>query len=636
MRRRKALQPEKKSKSLIRGVLWGITKAVSLVVSIGSIFSYVIVLSSRKKQKIQEVKDYVKYQLLNLSSFFKTAESNLNIFKSEFLRIYNSDYQITEEEFWEYYFLDDDGAIRMKPKYFNGVLNSNGVYSEAITSFIGSNQKIDDWDFQRRLMISYKLLQKFGPAWQNNFANVHVSYPENAISVYWPQQPWGLKSQADLPMNELETIKATTQKENPERKPVWSAMYYDETARDWVITYQLPVDFEGKHLINPSHDIYLKEFLNNLISNKISNTYNFVLNQDGYLIAYPGEPTHEQKLMGHISLEKANIPSVTRAYYLIKDAVGFDFTGVKVIENTDDHCYLIVGKIQGPDWWLVTVLPKGLVQNAAKRSAALIGLGGVFALLSTLSLVFYVMHNQVSKPLKLLRNAADAIGKGDYSSATAKAMRLPLGLNNEIGVLAKRFKEMSTRIRNNKQNLEKIVDERTAELEKANLTLRQISSLDGLTQVYNRRSFEIDIEKIFSAAQSTEGVFSILMADIDFFKLYNDSYGHAEGDSALREIAKLIKDSIRGSDRVYRYGGEEFAVVFPNTNLKTAHSVARRILNNIKAERIKHKKSTYNYVTISGGLVEYSRSFQNPQQMIKAADKKLYQAKHSGRNNLVI
>ena len=233
-----------------------------------------------------------------------------------------------------------------------------------------------------------------------------------------------------------------------------------------------------------------------------------------------------------------------------------------------------------------------------------------------------------------MRKATEAVSQGDYDQVAENIVKLPTHLSNEIGVLAKRFVDMSIRIRDSRRNLEGIVNDRTADLAKANKRLTHMSSIDGLTEVYNRRIFNLDMEKVFLQARKSEQIFSILLLDIDYFKLYNDKYGHIKGDEVLKEVANTLKLSVRQQDRVYRYGGEEFVIIMPGVDIAIAKHVGQRILSNVRKLRIRHSQSQYGHLTISAGAQQYQKSFMYSTQMINAADRKLYHAKRMGRDKL--
>ena len=243
------------------------------------------------------------------------------------MKLYLSDIAFTDEDFWELYFVDEQGATRMKKEYFDGRMDDRLGWQWGISSFIGNNQPLDSNDLKRRLMIAYTLVNRYGPAWEA-VGKLHVSYPENAIMLFYPDEPWGLLAKADLPMNELGTIRATMQSDNPEREPVWTGLYYDETANTWSITYELPVDYKGRHLFNPSFDVELETVMNRLTTDHPEGGYNFIIRNDGALVAYPKELNEDLKWKGQISLDDIDNPDIVRMYHTIKNAVAEPYKGL--------------------------------------------------------------------------------------------------------------------------------------------------------------------------------------------------------------------------------------------------------------------------------------------------------------------
>jgi diguanylate cyclase (GGDEF)-like protein len=158
---------------------------------------------------------------------------------------------------------------------------------------------------------------------------------------------------------------------------------------------------------------------------------------------------------------------------------------------------------------------------------------------------------------------------------------------------------------------------------------------DGLTGVYNRRYFDENITHSIASLSRSKGVLSLMMIDIDFFKKYNDTYGHIEGDHCLRAIAETLSKSMpRTDDFVARYGGEEFVVVLPNTDENGARVVADKILGNIRNLGIPHEKNTAaDCVTVSIGVTTGAVSHtQTGDDYVKKADEILYASKQNGRN----
>ncbi len=169
--------------------------------------------------------------------------------------------------------------------------------------------------------------------------------------------------------------------------------------------------------------------------------------------------------------------------------------------------------------------------------------------------------------------------------------------------------------------------------------LEKLSMYDGLTNIRNRRFFDETFEKTFNEIKRDKKSLAVLMIDIDFFKPYNDNYGHGQGDETLRKVAKALEKTIkRASDFVARYGGEEFVILLKDINKNGVEAVANNLLNAVRELKITHEFSKIeNYVTISIGASFYnSNSDITKLELLLKADETLYSVKNSGRNNFAI
>ena len=176
-------------------------------------------------------------------------------------------------------------------------------------------------------------------------------------------------------------------------------------------------------------------------------------------------------------------------------------------------------------------------------------------------------------------------------------------------------------------------------LKDANDRLERLSASDGLTQVANRRCFDQTIEREWKRLQRTKEPLSLIMSDVDFFKLFNDTYGHQGGDDCLKSVAGALSATVRrGGDCVARYGGEEFAVILPATDEQGAIKVAENLRQAVENLAMEHKKSAVApCVTLSLGVATMIPSEAGTTELlINQADKALYQAKSSGRNRVSI
>lgn len=176
-------------------------------------------------------------------------------------------------------------------------------------------------------------------------------------------------------------------------------------------------------------------------------------------------------------------------------------------------------------------------------------------------------------------------------------------------------------------------------LESANEKLLQFATLDGLTKIANRRLFDEYIEREWRRMAREKAPISLIFCDVDYFKLYNDTYGHPAGDKCLQEIANAIKAEVkRPGDLVARYGGEEFVVVLPRTNAKGGFSVAELIRKRVMALNLVNTASKVSpFVSLSLGVASTIPSSEFPvEKLIKTADEALYQAKQEGRNITIV
>jgi two-component system cell cycle response regulator len=191
------------------------------------------------------------------------------------------------------------------------------------------------------------------------------------------------------------------------------------------------------------------------------------------------------------------------------------------------------------------------------------------------------------------------------------------------------YPELLARIRAGKR----IVDLQK-ELMETNKRLELLSITDGLTKLHNHRHFQDELARAFEESQRYQRPLSLAMIDIDFFKKFNDTHGHAVGDDVLKRAAELYRSSVRSTDLVARYGGEEFAVMMPETELDDGIAFAEKIRQLIETTPLQTQAGPLN-VTVSLGVASVPQSrIHTAKELIVAADKALYRAKRNGRNQV--
>lgn len=223
---------------------------------------------------------------------------------------------------------------------------------------------------------------------------------------------------------------------------------------------------------------------------------------------------------------------------------------------------------------------------------------------------------------------AFAAGAIDYITKPLNKMELLARVRSAL-----RLKHEIDRRKFREQELISILNQ----LEETVSMLKRLSSMDDVTGITNRRGLEDYLEQEWRRALRYEIPLSLILIDIDFFKSYNDTYGHQKGDECLRLVANVLNRALhRPADLAARYGGEEFMVILPNTDLEGANSVAERLRVEVEALGIVHPQSPVSkYVTISLGVATtIPRRGFSPAELIASADQALYQAKEDGRNRV--
>jgi diguanylate cyclase (GGDEF)-like protein len=226
----------------------------------------------------------------------------------------------------------------------------------------------------------------------------------------------------------------------------------------------------------------------------------------------------------------------------------------------------------------------------------------------------------IVRPLDRLIDGARKVAAGQLD------VDLPVAGGDEVGYLTKIFNGMVWRLREGRKEL----DATNEQLRRQNEELETLSLTDGLTGLANRRFLVQQLNEEALRFRRTKKEFSVLMADVDHFKQYNDTFGHPAGDEVLKKVARILQTAAREVDCVARYGGEEFCVMLPETSTTGAAILAERICERVAAAEFPGQK-----ITVSIGVASLPANGHTPDAVIAAADEALYQAKHEGRNRVV-
>lgn len=452
------------------------------------------------------------------------------------------------------------------------------------------------------------------------------------------------------------------------KQGVWTSIYAGFTPGTIFVAASQPLhDRTGKLIGVSGVDVSLAEIQKFLVENPVSPTGEvFLVEKSGMLVASSSQESPFRQLADK-SLQR--IEAVSSETPLIGAATSFinhKLNGFKSIQHPQDFRFDHGGKHyfgrvlpfshqQGLDWSVVIVVPAADVMSKIQASTNM----NIWLCLLASGLIIVVnsyLGRWLAQPITDLSQASQGIVQGDFSYQPQSNHSNVHEISNlvvSVGQMSREIRESRQQLEEYSRSLEQQVVDRTQALEaeigrrsaaeealhQVNRELAAIAYLDGLTQIANRRQFDERLLQEWRRLQREKSPLSIIMCDVDYFKQYNDAYGHGGGDDCLKEVAAAIEASARrAADLTARYGGEEFVALLPNTPLIGALEVAKLIQQRVKSLQIPHAKSVVSqYMTLSFGVSSIiPTDTTTPGELLLRADRALYQAKQAGRNQIVV
>lgn len=602
---------------------------VSLVaVALVSSFTFSSAYQRTLESRLYALKTHSLSRVQQESWPFEQAASNTQLLADAFLQSYldHLNNPATLETFARWV-EPIDGIHRLKPALATGY--SDGNYRiEHVSGFFGHYEHAYSDELKARVVSATRTLARFAPAWQADFANTHISMPENVLLHHSVDHHWGLLASSDLDIRQGAVVASTLQHNNPERQPAWTGLYYDESAEYWAVTYQRPIDYQGEHLITPSHDLYLSSIIARLIKPRLEHTRHFLFNRQAQLIARPDNLPDEKRFAGVLHVDRLDSNFYRNLYqHIAQNAPSLEQPVIEL--GTHEGELMIATHFAEPDWWYVTAYSERALQQRALLAAIAQVTQGVVILLVILLIVYLMIRKQVSLPLRRLVQVTEMVSNGQFAAASSSTEQNHAA-KHEIGLLNRTLGDMARRIEADQKSLNERIEKRTKELAEANARLDALVHVDGLTGALNRRALDRDLQLAVDAAQP----FAMILCDVDFFKAYNDNQGHLAGDKVLQQIVATLKATSEA--KVYRYGGEEIAILCHTFNgIEDCIELAERLRKAIEALDIPHPEGVNQCVTISAGVGVYQVG-QNSEDVMKSADQGLYKAKQQGRNQVAV
>ncbi|KJC44057.1 diguanylate cyclase [Bradyrhizobium sp. LTSP885] len=339
-----------------------------------------------------------------------------------------------------------------------------------------------------------------------------------------------------------------------------------------------------------------------------------LVDSTGVVIAAPSD---------HASLIGRSLDTVPLMSAIAEKALSYDEPAGSVSFTASDGAQrtLSFARIAGTESRLIVSMDEAKVTAAINREIRTAYLQLGFVCLFVLLGALVGAEKLIIHPIELMTGMARRFGEGDASARVAKH-KLP----SEFIPLARAFNAMAAQL-----------SQRERELLASNDRLTVMASIDALSGLANRRGFQSRLDFEWLKAQQYDCTLSLLMIDVDHFKLYNDTYGHPEGDTCLTRIGETLSGIAADTlGFAGRYGGEEFCLLLPNTDAAHALAIGETVRTAVLGLGVPHATSSHSVVTVSVGVATTTpNDTQRPGDLIEAADAALYAAKHRGRNAVV-
>ncbi|PSB02137.1 ATP-binding protein [Merismopedia glauca] len=441
--------------SLVYRTLGNMSLRVGIVIFISAGVSYIHMMSKLEAQTRQQLEKYIHARGDRESSIFELAKDNLTVIKDRYLQelkvLGNKD---PKTEFDALVSQWSDKTSRNFPQYKDYRQFDTHKYA---TVFIGK-EATNNADLRRRILLAHNLISIYGHAWSNRFIDTYMVSPENTLTIYWKDLPYGLQSSSSYYTLDKEFFYAANPEHNPKRETVWTGVYLDPTVKAWMVSALSPVyDANDRYIGNFGHDIILTDLVNSTIKDHLKGTYNLVFREDGRLIAHPELMDEIQQKDGKLRISDLKNPHLQKVFELVTQANSQE----NILDYQSANEYLAFTKLEGTKWYFVTVYPKSLLSGMAFDTASFILICGIISLLIEVLLLFLAILQEIAKPVNDLLHATEQVASGNFD------IKLDTERSDELGRLANAFTTMSHQLQESFDSLEHKVANRTVELAQA-------------------------------------------------------------------------------------------------------------------------------------------------------------------------
>jgi signal transduction histidine kinase len=442
--------------SLARRVQLQIGAVIALTIIGVTLLSYQNSINSMRKQALDALSADVSAHTQIDSDAFIQAQQNTFLLRDEYLlRLTQTAGQDPQAEFEHWFVRYPDGLIRVRPELDN--------FKRLPSIYIRSQVTLTA-DIRRQVMVAFNLLREWGAPMTMRYYSAYIDLPGIALIMYSPSVNWGQLSDSKTNNYDYPPVRNSAPDRNPKRLNTWTEVYFDDKASIWMLSTITPADQHGQWIGTVSQDISIEALVKHTTAQQeTAGTYSLIIDEKNQLIAHPQLMEKIRTSAGNLQLDKLADPLLQSFAKTAYASANWP----SLAESSDGKYYLGIGRIQGPNWFFISVYPKALLEERAFVSARTILIAGLIGLVIELLLLAWIIRRQIGSPL---RHLTQQIRQLDYTNiATSwKISHHIKSRKDELGELSKTFDEMVVELINYQNHLEELVAERTEKLRVAN------------------------------------------------------------------------------------------------------------------------------------------------------------------------
>ncbi|WP_308809779.1 ATP-binding protein [Archangium lansingense] len=473
--------------SLASSTLLKMGGRIAVVIALTTIFSYFHILRSIRAETLSHLEQHVLERSEREQALFLLGEDNHAFLKKTLeARIQAWRKEDPDARFDSLFARLPDGTIRNHPEGFDGTLVPGVFIPRGVTA---------DTDLRRRVLAAYDVASQYGPAFHSRFTDTYIMLTEGVMVGYAPEMPTvSQKIAPDYRFTTAEYFTIALPANNPRRQASWTGVYQGAISKTWMASVISPLDMDGRHIATIGHDVTLTELIERTHNTHyLPGTYNMLIRDDGQLIAHPelkvGGASSSYNILS--ASEQPGDPSFPLGSGVRPEHLRRIFERMKelepgqvVLELPEYDEYIAVARLKGPGWNYITVMPRSLVSSTALGAARYVLLFGMASLLLELAIMYWVLKQQISRPLLAFTQATDRVATGDFQ------VGLDTSRNDELGRLASAFRLMAGEVQHREEalrqaneGLELRVEERTRELKETHRKLVETAREAGRAEI---------------------------------------------------------------------------------------------------------------------------------------------------------